>query len=154
MDNRKKSTALLLAIVLLALQVGVTFAQGDPPAEPVTVPIFADEPELAFHFWPIIPSCVSPPHSKAIAMFDTGMGPVEVQFHGTSVWVGEEYCPSQRCTWIADAGMLPGDEIWAYSVWAIYSAHRSAWCAGIAKAGQQVNQGNQRVDLVLVEMMP
>jgi hypothetical protein len=76
MDNRKKSTALLLAIVLLALQVGVSSAQRDPLPEPFTVPIFADEPELAFHYWPIIPSCVSPPHSKAIAMFDTGTGPV------------------------------------------------------------------------------
>jgi predicted Zn-dependent protease len=85
------------------------------------------------HFFPFIPSCVFPTHTMAVAVFTTGPGPVQVQFHGTNVWSSSSVCPYESCGWEAYADMSTGDEIWLYSVTAGISNHVSNWCGSIAK---------------------
>lgn len=77
-------------------------------------------------------------------MFITGEGPVTVKFFGTTEWELEEYCDAQRCEWHAWADMYPGDEIWGYSVWAIYSEHVSAYCYAVASPSQEVTLSQER----------
>ena len=88
---------------------------------------------LLSHFFPFYPSCIYPTHTAAFAIFITGSGPVQVQFHGTDTWTASAYCYDESCMWEANAIMRSGDEIWVYSVDAVSSTHVSNWCATYAK---------------------
>lgn len=116
LDRKSDST---IALVLI-------YTEGKAPeqAQPI-------EPKS--HFFPFIPSCVYPVHGTANAVFNTGYGPVTVQFHGTRLWSNSKFCSSSACTWLAQAFLTrPGDEIWLYSVTAASSSRISNWCsAGI-----------------------
>lgn len=83
------------------------------------------------HFSLYIPACSNPPHGAAYALFETGPGPLTVQFHGNRLWVINDSCGEDACVFLAWAGLpFSGDSIWVYSVTAAFSSDISHWCSG------------------------
>lgn len=82
------------------------------------------------HFSVYVPACAHPYNGAALALFDTGPGPISVQYHGNRLWIGSDFCGSANCTFLTTAGLpFSGDTIWAYSVFAGYSIDIAHWCS-------------------------
>jgi hypothetical protein len=83
------------------------------------------------HLGIYVPVCAYPTHSAALALFETGYGPINVQYHGNRLWQGTDFCGSANCTFLTTATLpFPGDQIYMYSVTASFSTDISHWCAG------------------------
>jgi hypothetical protein len=95
------------------------------------------------HFAPFIPECSNPPYDRAYALFNTGYGPFNVQFHGSTVWRADGFCGQSTCTYLAWADPLPGQSIWVYSVTAGWSAHISNWCSDLTPTLPSIDQNGR-----------
>lgn len=81
------------------------------------------------HISPFIPSCTYY-NGAAYAAYETSAGGHVVQFHGTDIWRGDGDCNQASCMFVASAPLpFPGDEIWLYSVGALWSNNISNWCS-------------------------